>query len=159
MVVQSILKPRGGYWPRLAPVSGEPGQELSAKLGGWLEPIGVSRLFGNGGENAQSFVLATCLSTICDRLDLVRDWNLDQPDTWGAVGHFAIASRVAGPLSGDVPRLAELMKNNASIISHDDDTILNSEFNKMSDVRHLPNHPMGAPMAASPARATSMSSE
>jgi hypothetical protein len=101
---------------------------------------GENRLFADGGEIAQSFVLATCLSTVCDRLDLdlVRDWNLDQPDTWGAVGHFAIASRVAGALSKDVPRLAELMENNATIVSHNDETILNSEFKKMSEDAFIP---------------------
>jgi len=102
---------------------------------------GENRLFADGSDTAQSFALATCLSIICDQLDLdlVRDWNLDQPDTWGAVGHFAIASRVGGALSKkDVPKLAELMENNALIISHDDDTILNSEFKKMSEDAFIP---------------------
>jgi hypothetical protein len=37
-------------------------------------------------------------------IDIVRDWNLDQADTWGAVGHFSIASRVGKLLSSAVPR-------------------------------------------------------
>src|SRR5262249_45529708 len=47
-------------------------------------------IFQAGGGGAQPYVLATCLSTVCNRLgvELVRDWNVDQPDTWGAVGHF-----------------------------------------------------------------------
>jgi len=101
---------------------------------------GEQRLFAVGGQTAQPFVLATALSTVCDQLDLdlVRDWNLDQPDTWGAVGHFAIASRVARALSKEVSKLAELMENNANIISHDDDTILNSEFKNMGEDAFIP---------------------
>lgn len=101
---------------------------------------GANRLFSAAGGVAQSYALATCLSTVCDRLDvdLIRNWNLDQPDTWGAVGHFAIASRVAGKLSRKVPKLTKLMTNNAPIISHDDDTILNSDFKGMSDDAFVP---------------------
>ena len=45
-------------------------------------------------------------------VDIIRDWNLDQPDTWGAVGHFSIASRIVNALSGTYPKLGQLMKNN-----------------------------------------------
>ena len=61
----------------------------------------------------------------------MRDWNLDQPDTWGAVGHFSIASRVVGALSGDNHKLTELMTNNAALIAPDDETIRNAEFKGM----------------------------
>lgn len=101
---------------------------------------GANQLYSGHTGHPQAYALATCLSTVCDRLDvdILRDWNLDQPDTWGAVGHFAIASRVAGALSGKVPKLASLMQNNATIISHDDDTILNSEFKGMGDDAFIP---------------------
>ncbi len=101
---------------------------------------GANRLYSSLSRQPHSYALATCLSTICDRLDVdvVRDWNLDQPDTWGAVGHFAIASRVAAALSKDVPKLRKLMDNNAAIISHDDNTILTDEFAKMGDLDFIP---------------------
>ncbi|HEV2721825.1 MAG TPA: hypothetical protein VG323_17530, partial [Thermoanaerobaculia bacterium] len=87
------------------------------------------------GAGAQTYALATCLSTICRELDvdLVRDWNLDQPDTWGAVGHFAIASRLARTVSSAYPRLRKLLDNNAAVITHDDATILTDEFKHQGD--------------------------
>jgi len=89
----------------------------------------------SAGAGAQTYALATCLSTICRELgvDLVRDWNIDQPDTWGAVGHFAIASRLAKTVSKAFPRLQKLIDNNAKVITHDDDTILTSEFKHQGD--------------------------
>ena len=45
-------------------------------------------------------------------VDLVRDWNVDQPDTWGAIGHFSIAARSSAALSGRFPKLVELMRKN-----------------------------------------------
>ncbi|HKU95482.1 MAG TPA: hypothetical protein VJR58_09405, partial [Vineibacter sp.] len=101
---------------------------------------GANRLYSALSQQPHAHALATCLSTICDRLDVdvIRDWNLDQPDTWGAVGHFAIASRVSGALSEAVPKLKELMDNNAAIISHDDGTILKSDFKKMGDLDFIP---------------------
>ena len=99
---------------------------------------GASVLYS--GSTSQSYALATALSTICERLDVdfVRDLNLEQDETWGAVGHFSIASRVAGALSRRVPKLKELMINNARIVSHDDDTILNSNFKGMSEDEFIP---------------------
>src|SRR5262249_39493251 len=58
-----------------------------------------AQVFAEG--EATSYALATSLSTICNLLDLdlIRDWNLDQTDTWGAVGHFSIAASVAACLT------------------------------------------------------------
>ncbi len=93
---------------------------------------------GSGGP--QTYALATCLSTVCGLLgvDLVRDWNLDQPDTWGAVGHFSIASNIVHALSGNYPNLGQLMTNNLKIISHDDQTILTSDFKGMGEDAFVP---------------------
>jgi hypothetical protein len=101
---------------------------------------GANRLYSALSRQPHAYALATCLSTVCDRLDVdvVRDWNLDQTNTWGAVGHFAIASRVQRLLSDAVPTLRRLMKNNAAIISHDDQTILSDEFKGMGDLAVLP---------------------
>jgi hypothetical protein len=101
---------------------------------------GANRLYSGLSRQAHGYALATCLSTVCDRLDIdiVRDWNLDQADTWGAVGHFSIASRVGKLLSSAVPALQDLMKNNSKIISHDDQTILHDAFSRMGDVDFIP---------------------
>lgn len=101
---------------------------------------GADRLHSAGSAAVQPYVLATSLSTACEQLDLdlVRDWNLDQPDTWGAVGHFTIAANVAGALSARVPNLTRLMTENAGIISHPKDVILSSDFKGMGSDAFVP---------------------
>jgi hypothetical protein len=66
----------------------------------------------NDGAGSQSFVLATFLSTVCNRLevDLVRDWGQALPEYWGTVGHFTIAN-VACNLVGTA-KAKEFFKNN-----------------------------------------------
>jgi hypothetical protein len=93
------------------------------------------QLLTSGDSAPQSYALATCLSTVCNLLEIdpVRDWNLDQPDTWGAVGHFSIASRVIGALSNRHPKLVQLMTRNASLIAPDDRTIREDDFKGMGD--------------------------
>ncbi len=115
--------------------------QASAKPASYL-PIGMqwgANLLGSAG-NSQSYALATCLSTVCNLLDvdLVRDWNLDQPNTWGAVGHFSIATSVIGALSSQDSKLAALMKNNATLIAPDDGTIRNGEFKGLGDEANVP---------------------
>jgi hypothetical protein len=95
-------------------------------------PFGVqwgAQVFAEGG--ATSYALATSLSTICNLLDLdiVRDWNLDQTPTWGAIGHFSIAFSVAECLTN--PHLKTLMSKNAHIVSPSGDEIRSSEFKGM----------------------------
>jgi hypothetical protein len=101
---------------------------------------GANRLYSAMTAEPQAFALATCLSTVCERLDLdvVRDWNLDQPDTWGAVGHFSIAGRAADRLTDASATLRELMRNNAPIITRDDATILQSDFKGMGQAAFVP---------------------
>ncbi|MBA7485481.1 hypothetical protein ES707_21028 [subsurface metagenome] len=116
----------------------------TSRVSDQLRPLamqwGANRLYSGLSHQPHAYALATCLSTVCDRLDVdvVRDWNLDQPDTWGAVGHFSIASRVAGCLSDAVPTLKKLMQNNAKIVSHNDQTILTSDFKGMGSLEVLP---------------------
>jgi hypothetical protein len=88
----------------------------------------------------QSFALATLLSRVCALLEVdpVREWNIDQTDTWGALGHFSIASRTQVALSGRYPKLSALMANNALIISHDDATILKGDFTGMGSENFVP---------------------
>ncbi len=89
---------------------------------------------------AQTYVLATLLSRVCSLLtvDPIRDWNLDQPDTWGAVGHFAIAARTEAALSGAFGKLTKLIENNRQIIGHTDETILTDDFKGMGAADFVP---------------------
>lgn len=55
---------------------------------------GGQSLLSPGSDVAAGFALATCLSTACRELgvDVVADWNVGHPETWGAVGHFKIGA-------------------------------------------------------------------
>jgi hypothetical protein len=121
----------GTLW--LLEPDGEAAKDAGDKARDYL-PIamqwGRNMLYSSAGAPPQSFALATFLSRVCAELDVdpVRNWNLDQPDTWSAIGHFSIASRAQVALSKRLPRLVKLMNNNASIISHSDETILKGNF-------------------------------
>lgn len=109
-----------------------------------LHPIaiqwGADRLVADSQNGVRAYALATLLSTACAylKLDIIRDWNLDQQDTWGALGHFSIASSVANALSSRVPELKMLMDNNISIISHPLETLHTGDFKGMSDDAIVP---------------------
>lgn len=55
---------------------------------------GGQSLYSPGADVVGDFALATCLSTVCRELDVevITDWNVGQPETWGAVGHFKIGA-------------------------------------------------------------------
>jgi hypothetical protein len=101
---------------------------------------GRNMLFSGRSAKPQSYVLATFLSRVCAELgvDPVRNWNVDQPDTWGAIGHFSIAARTQNALSNRFPKLVKLMDNNAEIISHDAETILTNDFKGMGKDAFVP---------------------
>ena len=101
---------------------------------------GRNMLYSAGAAQPQGYVLATLLSRVCAELgvDPVRNWNLDQPDTWGALGHFSIAARAQNALSNRFPKLVKLMDNNALIISHDDATIIEGDFVGMGQADFVP---------------------
>ncbi|MET0677824.1 MAG: hypothetical protein ABW175_18655 [Bradyrhizobium sp.] len=101
---------------------------------------GRNMLYSAGSASPQGYALATLLSRVCATLnvDPVRNWNLDQPDTWSALGHFAIAARAQIALSNRLPKLKRLMNNNALIISHDDETMLENKFAGMGSADFVP---------------------
>lgn len=124
----------GTLW-LLEPSSQAPGAKRAKPV---VEPLPLAMQWGantleSRGTAGQSYVLATFLSGICSLLgvDTIRDWNLDQPDTWGAIGHFSIASRSRNALSARFPRLRALIKNNAAIITRSDADILDGDFKGM----------------------------
>jgi len=87
-------------------------------------------LYSAGAARPQSYVLATFLAKACSELgvDPVRNWNLDQADTWGAIGHFSVANRAGNALSNRFSKLVKLMHDNALIVSHNDSTIKAGDF-------------------------------
>jgi hypothetical protein len=99
---------------------------------------GAKVLGRSGADAARSYVLATSLSTICSRLevDLVRDWNLDQTDTWGSIGHFSIALSVVNAVTN--AHLKSLMSKNADLISPSEDEILNNDFKGLGSADFVP---------------------
>jgi hypothetical protein len=101
---------------------------------------GRNMLSSSGSAPPQSFALATLLSRVCALLEVdpVRDWNLDQPDTWGALGHFSIATRTLVALSGRFPHLNTLMENNEEIISHGDEALDEGDFKGMGSDEFVP---------------------
>src|SRR5205085_12629846 len=72
---------------------------------------------------AQSYTLATALSTMCRELDvdLVRDWNNGLPEYWGAVGHYTIANIACDHVKDK--NLKKLMQANKERVSFTRETI------------------------------------
>lgn len=102
-------------------------------------PFGIQwgeQVFDEG--SATSYALVTTLSTVCNLLDLdlIRDWNLDQTDTWGSIGHFSIALSVTDRLTNT--HLRTLMSKNAGLISPSKDEILSSDFKGMGSDDFVP---------------------
>ncbi len=89
--------------------------------GGDPRPIalqwGGHRFVTGGGEAVSPYALATCLSAVCDQLEVevVRDWNLGVLDYWGAVGHYTIATRACAMVRD--PDLKTLIDANLERIS------------------------------------------
>jgi hypothetical protein len=101
---------------------------------------GRNMLYSADKAPPQSFALATLMSRVCAILEVdpVRDWNIDQDDTWGALGHFSIAARTLVALSGNFPKLKSLMENNARIVSYDEGTLQKGEFSGMGSQEFVP---------------------
>lgn len=81
-----------------------------------LMPIAVQwggQVFNNG-ETRASYALASCLSTVCNLLevDVVRDWNIGVSEYWGEVGHYTIGALACTIDFDRQPNLARLMSAN-----------------------------------------------
>ena len=75
---------------------------------------------GPDGAGVSPYALATCLSTVCEKLevDVVRDWNIGILDYWGAVGHYTIATMAIDRIDAKkYPKLAALMRANMASIT------------------------------------------
>jgi hypothetical protein len=87
---------------------------------------------------ASSYALATCLSTVCDQLDLdvIRDWNLGLPEYWGAVGHYSIANKATKVIRD--PDLQNLMEANLANITYDVSQITKKNMQGLSKREFVP---------------------
>ena len=74
-------------------------------------------------NDSQPYGLATCLSTTCNLLniDLVRNWNVDMPNTWGKTGHFKIAAKACELVTNS--KLKKLLMANQKNIGYIDDDL------------------------------------
>jgi hypothetical protein len=97
-------------------------EKIDAKEITRLHPIAI--LWGKhelGNLSAsQPYALATSLSAACNLLevDILRDWNLDIPNTWGKTGHFKIAAKACELVSD--PKLKKLLMLNQQNIGYAD---------------------------------------
>jgi hypothetical protein len=109
-----------------------------------LRPLAIqwgrNMLYSAGVAQPQSYALATFASQVCNQLgvDLLRDWNVDQPDTWGALGHFSIAARSLQALSGRFPGLVTLVENHLTLISRDDQDLDQGSFKGFGSQSFVP---------------------
>ena len=109
-----------------------------------LRPIalhwGQHDYFPRGGGSQQrmrfSYALATSLSNVCRELDvdLVRGWNVDNPYTWGKVGHYTVAALAIDAITDN--SLKTFMKANLSNI-----TFANDHINAGLDTKNNPDLP------------------
>jgi hypothetical protein len=74
---------------------------------------------GAAGTSRLRYALATCLSTVCNLLevDVIRDWNIGHTPYWGAVGHYSIANKACDLIRNG--RLKKLFAANLDNISFD----------------------------------------
>ena len=65
----------------------------------------------------QSYAMGTCLSTVLNRLDLdlIRSWDTELPEYWGAVGHYTIANLACQNISNGA--LKDMMLANLANIT------------------------------------------
>jgi hypothetical protein len=132
----------GSLWV-LEPVAAEH-KEKDTGDGPQLIPLAVqwgrNMLYSTSGAPPQSYALATLLSRTCELLEVdpVRAWNIDVADTWGALGHFSIASRAILGLSNAFPKLKTFIRNNLEIISHDEAALKQGTFTGMGTEEFVP---------------------
>jgi hypothetical protein len=89
-----------------------------------LHPFGVlwgmHQFTDSGSSVKQPFILASCLSTVCNLLnvELIRDWNIDLTNTWGKTGHFKIGAKACELVSNH--KLSTLLMANQKNIGYTD---------------------------------------
>jgi hypothetical protein len=85
---------------------------------GELRPLAVqwggTLFYSDSGKPQVSCALATCLSTVCNLLevDVVRDWNEGSFEYWGEMGHYTIGALSCTVNFTGLPKLQKLMSAN-----------------------------------------------
>ena len=89
-------------------------------------------------KNAMPYALATCLSTVCDQLEVdpIRDWNIGFPEYWGAVGHYTIANKACDVIANK--NLRKLMQANLEQITFPVDGITKKNLTGLSKAEFVP---------------------
>lgn len=79
------------------------------------------------GKSRLPFALATCLSTVCNLLevDVVRDWRIGQVDYWGEMGHYTVGAKACKLMSKK--GLKKLMEGNLDRVGFDDSGLKNPQ--------------------------------
>jgi len=92
----------------------------------------------DGGRQQSSYALATCLSTVCNLLDVdvIRDWNTGVTQYWGEVGHFAIGALACTMTFTGLPGLQRFMGRNVKQVGFEPDIIKDSD-NVRRNVTHF----------------------
>ncbi|MBZ5491816.1 MAG: hypothetical protein LAO76_12870 [Acidobacteriia bacterium] len=98
-------------------------------------PVAVQwggHVFSSNGEKSQSYAMATCLSTVLNELDLdlIRSWDFELPEYWGAVGHYTIANLACGIIADR--NLKKLMQANLGNITFKLDAISDKNMRGLS---------------------------
>ena len=90
------------------------------------------------GSSQIPFALATCLSTVCNLLevDVVRDWNTGIYDYWGAVGHYTIGNKAIQFVQNT--KLNRLMTNNLENISYQVPDITDKNLKGLTKLDFVP---------------------
>jgi hypothetical protein len=131
-----LLEPRTTAKPAKSNGKPVPDQQYLPLAVQW----GRQMLYSAEKAPPQGFALATLLSRACALLEVdpIRDWNLDQADTWGALGHFSIATRAQVALSANFPKLKALIRRHEEIISHSEAALLEGKFKGMGTADFVP---------------------
>lgn len=105
-------------------------------------PIAVQwggHVFLEGNQSGRlKFALATCLSTVCNQLDvdIVRDWNLGAAEYWGAVGHYTIAGKAIDSLKAG--KLKDWMTANRDLITYPTEQVVDKQMKGLSTRSFVP---------------------
>ncbi len=89
---------------------------------------GATALRDDADQERMQFALTSNLSTVLRELDveIIRDWNVGLPETWGKMGHYHIAAKACDVVSD--AKLFKLLQANRDLIGLSDADRRNKSF-------------------------------